>query len=775
MQIKKYSKVISHNFVHSILIALFAIFGVICNQTIAFAEPPTVTISTSATESIELGYSAIFWANVALDDESKTVRSYLWFSNIQGELSTEKSFSTTTTPLIVGLHTITLLVTDSAGETNDIASSDSSISIQVTPVSPTVLITVPFNNSSHVLGKEITFEGSGIDTEDGDLTENSLKWTSDLIGFLGYGTPLILTTLPIGTHNITLTATNSRGKSNSNTITITVVEATLTPPIVTIITPANNSTFIFGIDINFEAIAENPIVDEGNAGEEGEVEVIENTFKWTSNISGFLGSGASITVSKLAIETHTITLTVTNSKGATATATLTITVKNALPTVEILSPSDGAKFNLNEYIRFSGEASDNTDGVLRGSSLVWRSNRVAESLGTGNQISTNALALGDHLITLTATNSAGVAITNFIVIKITESPSTPATPNSPPTPFINAPVDNSTFNDTDSIRFAGHAEDIEDGILSGSSLSWVSDIDGYIGSGVQFSQSLSPGEHSITLAAKDNDEATGYATITITVNQTKPEEPLTLENVELSIPLGQVYEMPVTGGHPPYRYYRDYPYIASMTILGKTIKIVPQTIGSTTFKIVDRYNNTATLSLTVTDAGSDQDVYPEGVTSFYTFDKEKTLGLKVVGDGELVYINPKPSEFILDNNNRPENMLYGVIDLKLKVKEGDSANLIVYFPEPLKDGVTAYKYSPVDSKGWYDYSDFITVSSDRTKAYLTLMDGGPGDDDGKVDGIISDPIAFGEKPKTTSETINPPQSSDDGGGGGGCFISTLFE
>jgi len=535
-----------------------------------------------------------------------------------------------------------------------------------------------------------------------------------------------------------------------------------------------------------------------------------------------------------------------------------------VPTVSIVNPSDGDSFYVDEYIEFQGKASDDLDGDLTGEHLVWTSDLISASFGTGNIVKINTLTIGEHLITLTAKNSSGIAGIDFISITVA---------NHPPVPLITSPNSGNSFDAGEVIRFAGYATDEEDGDLTGSSLSWKSNIDGYLGSGVQFSKALSYGEHTISLTAKDSHGDVATYSISLTINPTDESLPLTLEEMDFSLPLGQIGEITVNGGHPPYRYYKEYPYIASIDIIGNTIQIVPKTMGKTTFKIVDHYNNTEILSLTVTDslenvpladAGDDQDVaagtgvvldgssssqgsngivswswsqedsnkkvvlsdsssskitfvapavseilssdeesatsativfrltvedsagnksyddveitvsdngiegYPQGVTTFYTVDKLNHLGVRIVGNGDIVMINPRLPEFIQDTLNRPENMIYGLVDLNIKVEAGDTANMIIYFPQSLGEEVLAYKYST--AKGWYEYSDHITFSSDRTKAYLILTDGGTGDDDGAADGMISDPITFGTKSSSTPDT----PSNDGGGGGGGCFISTIF-
>ncbi|MBF0412285.1 MAG: PKD domain-containing protein [Desulfamplus sp.] len=815
---------------------------VISNSTNS-APISTITAPPSDKREYKVGETIIFeGTGTDAEDGTLTGNSLKWTSDKDEEIGTGGVFSTNS--LSVNTHIITLTATDSQGLTDS-----KYINITVVGASPVALITSPANNSSHSLGKDITFQGTGTDTEDGTLTGNSLKWTSSISGFLGYGTSLTLKNLAEGTHTITLTATDSKSLTGSANITIKVGNAA---PATLITAPANNSSHRFGNSIEFKGT--------GTDTEDGTL--TGNSLKWTSSISGFLGYGTSLTLNNLAEGTHTITFTANDKTGLQDSSQIIINIAVvAEPKVAILNPSDGAAFDINDYIEFKGEVSDNTDGAIQGDKLTWTSNIENPSqIGTGNILKLNTLSVGEHLITFTAENKYGVKGSDFISITIKK-----------PSPIIgiSSPKNGDVFDEGEKINFSGYADDALDGKLSALSLAWTSDIDGYIGNGANISKALSQGVHKISFTAKNSSGKTSTETIQITIRPTEQNQQLQLSIGDISIPLGQIGEVGISGGTPPYRYYKEYPHIASIDIIGNKISIVPEIIGKTTFRIVDHYNDTEILSVTVTDsldnvaradAGSDKDVvegtgvildgsssfqgnngivswnwsqiveddnnkvllsdyssqnamfvapdidlisspslkfrltvvdkdgnrssddlfinisdngivgYPQDVITFHTSDHTNHLGAKISGDGDIVYINPIEPESIKDIVNKPENMLYGLVEFKIKVVQGGDANLIIYFPKPLGEEFTAYKYS--QSKGWYSYAEHTIFSSDRTKAYLMLMDGSTGDDDGVPDGIISDPIAFGTKPKTQQPVT--PEPSDDGGGGGGCFISTLF-
>ena len=88
---------------------------------------------------------------------------------------------------------------------------------------PVVTIDSPADTSVFTEGENITFTGSAMDAEDGNIT-NSIVWESDLDGeTLGTGGTFVRDDLSIGDHTITATITDSENLSLSVTVAIAVV------------------------------------------------------------------------------------------------------------------------------------------------------------------------------------------------------------------------------------------------------------------------------------------------------------------------------------------------------------------------------------------------------------------------------------------------------------------------------------------------------------------------------------------------------------------------
>ena len=91
---------------------------------------------------------------------------------------------------------------------------------------PTIEISSPNTNTSHIHNTAISFRATAADAEDGDIS-NNIIWNSSIDGEIGTGTgnSISSTTLSIGTHTITASITDSNGELAIDTIVIIIAAA----------------------------------------------------------------------------------------------------------------------------------------------------------------------------------------------------------------------------------------------------------------------------------------------------------------------------------------------------------------------------------------------------------------------------------------------------------------------------------------------------------------------------------------------------------------------
>jgi Ca2+-binding RTX toxin-like protein len=133
-------------------------------------------------------------------------------------------------------------------------------------------------------------------------------------------------------------------------------------------------------------------------------------------------SQTSVTVERAALAASpAATIQVIASDGIN-TASVTsepFVVVNNEPSVVIDAPGDGAVFSGVQNVDLIGRGEDPDDGPLVGAALSWSSD-LDGPLGSGAELTVNAadLSEGDHLITLTATDTTGVEAEATVAISV---------------------------------------------------------------------------------------------------------------------------------------------------------------------------------------------------------------------------------------------------------------------------------------------------------------------------------------------------------------------
>jgi hypothetical protein len=365
-------------------------------------NPPDVAIGQPVNNVVVFAGSTLAFSATANDPEEGDLAPALqWTSSLDGAIGSGASIATSS--LRIGTHTITASVTDASGMTGR---GQITVRVRGPNVAPTVTISAPAAGSSVNAGTQVTMTATATDDFDGTLS-GQIQWSSSLDGALGSGASLSKALAHLGGHTLTALVADSDGASGQAQVTIAVSP---TPPTVTITAPSAATTVFVGQSIMFTGTA----LDATDGD-------ISASLQWTSSLNGALGIGASVNTSALAIGTHTITAAVTNSGNRRGQAQRTVTVRaaNALPTVGIQSPVNGASRLTGKPVLVSATATDAEDGNL-GASVRWSSSRDGV-LGTGATITVPSLSIGSHILTAAVTDRDGASASAAVNVTVAAS------------------------------------------------------------------------------------------------------------------------------------------------------------------------------------------------------------------------------------------------------------------------------------------------------------------------------------------------------------------
>lgn len=468
------------------------LLGAIGETTSSFRinSNPTAQITSPASGTVYQLGQAITFNGLATDVEDVTVNSAsLTWTFPSG--STQTGSSVTKSDLTAGNNTIRFKGVDRIG------AESSEVSIQVYINSnPTISAVGPASGSDYLSGDPVPFTVTAADPDE-TLASSSIIW-KDGATILGQGTPLEVSTLTAGLHDITVTINDSMGGSVSSMTQVVINQR----PTMTITSPANET--VVSVD--------EPITFTG-AGTSLFGTVSSSTMQWQdyyNNATTTLKTGeASFEYTYTGSNkfgAHIITLTGSDMYGASS-YTQNIIYVNATPTVSIVSPASGTRFDLGETITFVSSKSD-TDPT---DTLTVRWLDDSTEIGTGDTLPINTLASGNHNIFCEVTDMHGVTNVASISVLVNSLPT--GTVSWSTTQYATASTDIPVFISNApsmEVNFSIDSYDAEIGgpieNYSADNIKWYSNIDGslsQIGTGTALSTTLELGVSTITVRLYD--------------------------------------------------------------------------------------------------------------------------------------------------------------------------------------------------------------------------------------------------------------------------------
>ena len=268
----------------------------------ASAEESYPIIDSISPSPAVYGQSVSFVGNFSGDEPD----SYLWTSSIDGELSSIRSFNSSS--LSLGTHTISLQANYS--DSNDTWNETVSQLLQVYAYPLCYIDYVP---ESMEMNSMASLEGHGEDL-DGSIVDS--WWNSSLDGYLGHNSNLNITGLSLGNHSITFYVRDDSGLVTYTSPATLVVYA--------------NPVAIPGADL--EDIEINTEIQFSGAGtdEDGTIILYEwdfdgdGIFEWSSGENGI----TTHIYNKAGV--YSATLRVTDSDGNTGTDSRNIEIAQGL-------------------------------------------------------------------------------------------------------------------------------------------------------------------------------------------------------------------------------------------------------------------------------------------------------------------------------------------------------------------------------------------------------------------------------------------------------------
>ncbi|BBO75034.1 hypothetical protein DSCW_24510 [Desulfosarcina widdelii] len=161
------------------------------------------------------------------------------------------------------------------------------------------------------------------------------------------------------------------------------------------------------------------------------------------------------------------------------------------------------------------------------------------------------------------------------------------------------------------------------------------------------------------------------------------------------------------------------------------------------------------------------------IMSLNTVEGQTMVGVEPSSDGiTLVSVESIASDTISDPSVK---MGFGLIGFRLYLADGvTTATVKISFNTRVPADAQLYKYT--EENGWQVYANAV-FAANRKSVTLLLEDGGAGDEDGVVNGVIVDPSGVSSSTVANEDSASlstGDTSSSGGGGGGGCFISSTL-
>jgi gliding motility-associated-like protein len=295
---------------------------------------------------------------------------------------------------------------------------------------PSISLTAPANNASYALGAAVTITATASDANGSvsrvEFYNGNTKIGEDLTSPYSFA----WTPGSAGTYSISARATdNENGQATTSAVSINVTN-TNTPPVISLTSPANGSSYPTGSTIAIAASA-------SDAG--GAISKVE-FFNGTTKLGEDLTSPYSYSWINVANGTYTISAKATDNQNAvtsSASVSVTVTAGNTPPVITITAPANNATYTTGASVTVSANASD-ADGSVTKVECFNGTVKLGEDLTSPYSFIWTNVQAGSYSLTMKATDNQNLSTTST-AINITVSAS-----STPPVVNLTSPANNTS-------------------------------------------------------------------------------------------------------------------------------------------------------------------------------------------------------------------------------------------------------------------------------------------------------------------------------------------
>ena len=382
---------------------------------------------------------------------------------------------------------------------------------------PTGAITSPKESTLFGFQAMIVFRVESVVDLDGDAP--AYEWTDNLTGVLS-SEPMFSHVLPPGDHRVTLHIMDGQGPGTWLAVNFSVRHNL--PPTVRITTPSDGSSYFDYQEVPFNASA--------TSDPEGQ----SLTFTWTSDVSGLIGQGMSIS-KRLATGEHAVTVWVDDGWANVSKSVGVEVLETFPPVVAIAQPEDGSEYVVTGRVRFDGSQTTDPDSEFL--EYSWTSN--IDGLLSERTTFLAYLSVGRHTITLTVTDG-NYHISQTVHITVVD--------NHVPTAVISSPANEAQYFSDQTVELnASLSMDPEDPLT----YFWISDREGVLGTDPVLELLLHRGTHKLTLWVDDGQGHNVSASVSVTVLNLGPTAHISSPSPGLVVLTGFEVEFLSAGSSDP--------------------------------------------------------------------------------------------------------------------------------------------------------------------------------------------------------------------------------